>query len=67
MITWSPENAEMAKIQNALIRAGQTAREDARRHGVPIVVWKDGQVVLEDPGTEIVSHPVQRSGDTKSS
>lgn len=47
MITWSPENAEMAKIQDALIRAGRTAREDARRHGVPIVVWKDGQVVLE--------------------
>ena len=64
MITWSPENAEMAKIQDALIRAGQTAREDARRHGVPLVVWKDGQVVLEDPGTVTVP-PVQQSGDTK--
>jgi len=66
MITWSPENAEMAKIQDALIRAGQTACEDARRHGVPIVVWKDGQVVLQDPRTETAC-PVLRSDDTKSS
>lgn len=66
MITWSPENAEMGKIQDALVRAAKAAREDARRHGVPIVVWKDGQVVLEDPGTE-VRPPVRGSGDTKSS
>jgi len=65
MITWSPENAEMGKIQDALIRAAKTAREDARRHGVPIVVWRDGQVVLEDPGAETV--PAQGTDDTKSS
>lgn len=62
MITWSAENAEMAKIGDALIRAAKSAREEARRHGVPIVVWKDGQVVLEDPGVD----PVQDSGGTKS-
>ena len=47
MITWSPENAEMAKIQDALVRAAKTAREDARRLGQPVVVWKDGKVILE--------------------
>ena len=67
MITWSPEHAVMSKVQDALIRAAKSAREDARRHGVPIVIWRDGQVVLEDPGTETVSPSVQRSGDTKSS
>jgi len=67
MINWSPENAVMSKIQDALIRAAKSAREDAHRRGVPIVVWKDGQVVLEDPGTETVNPPVQRPGDTKSS
>lgn len=52
MITWSPENAEMGKIRDALIRATESAREEARRHGVPIVIWRDGQVVLEDPAKE---------------
>lgn len=47
MITWPPEHAEMAKIEAALIRASKAARDLARRHGVPVVVWKDGQVVWE--------------------
>ncbi len=50
MITWPPEHAEMAKIEAALVRAAQAARDLARRHGVPVVVWRDGQVVLESPG-----------------
>jgi hypothetical protein len=49
MIAWPPEHAEMAKIEAALIRAAQAARDQARRHGVPVVVWRDGQVVLESP------------------
>jgi hypothetical protein len=52
MIAWPPEHAEMAKIEAALIRASKAARDQARRHGVPVVVWKDGQVVwehVEDP------------------
>jgi hypothetical protein len=52
MIAWPPEHAEMAKIEAALIRASKAARDLARRHGVPVVVWKDGQVVweyVEDP------------------
>jgi hypothetical protein len=47
MIKWPPEHAEMEKVESALIRAGQAARDFARQHGVPVVVWKDGQVVLE--------------------
>jgi hypothetical protein len=47
MIAWPPEHAEMAKIEAALIRASNEARDLARRHGVPVVVWKDGKVVWE--------------------
>ena len=47
MINWPPDHAEMGKIEAALIRAAQAARELARMHGEPIVVWRDGEVVLE--------------------
>ena len=47
MINWPPEHAEMGKIESALIRAAQAARDLARMHGEPIVVWRDGKVVLE--------------------
>jgi argonaute-like protein implicated in RNA metabolism and viral defense len=47
MINWPPEHAEMGKIEAALIRAAQAARDLARMHGEPIVVWRDGKVVLE--------------------
>lgn len=57
MITWPPEHAEMAKIEAALVRAAQAARDLARQHGVPVVVWRDGQVVLESPGETQPSAP----------
>lgn len=59
MITWPPEHAEMAKIEAALVRAAQAARELARRHGAPVVVWRDGQVVLESPGDALPPSPQQ--------
>jgi hypothetical protein len=59
VITWPPEHAEMAKIEAALIRASQEARDLARRHGVPVVVWKDGQVVWE-----YVEEPPPRTAET---
>lgn len=59
MIAWPPEHAEMAKIEAALIRASKAARDLARRHGVPVVVWKDGQVVWE-----YVEDPLPRAAET---
>jgi hypothetical protein len=50
MITWPPEHAEMGKIEAALRRAALAAREQARWHSVPVVVWKDGQVIWEMVG-----------------
>jgi hypothetical protein len=59
MISWPPEHAEMGKIEAALVRAAQAARDLARQHGVPVVVWRDGQVVLESPGETLPSTPQQ--------
>ena len=52
MINWPPEHAEMGKTEAALIRAAQAARDLARMHGEPIVVWRDGEVVLESVDDE---------------
>lgn len=44
---WPPEHAEMGQIEAALRRAAEAAREQARLHGVHVVVWKNGRVVWE--------------------
>jgi hypothetical protein len=36
-------------VGRALRRAGQVARETARRYGTPVYVWKRGKVVAEKP------------------
>jgi hypothetical protein len=41
---------EMAKVGPALRRAAQRARELARLHGVPLVIWRDGRIVHIPPG-----------------
>ena len=44
------------EIDQALRRAARKAREDHRRAGLPLAVWRDGKTVwvpveeLEDPG-----------------
>ena len=42
-----------AEIDNAVARAGREARLKHKQLGVPLVVWRDGQVV-EIPPEEIV-------------
>jgi hypothetical protein len=42
-------NDEWAGIEAALHRAGQRAREVARQHGTPLVIWRDGRVCEVDP------------------
>lgn len=36
-------------VGRALRRASRRARAVARRHGVPVYVWKNGKVVAEKP------------------
>ena len=38
---------DLAKVEEALKRAGQTARKIARDTGTPLVLYKNGQIVLE--------------------
>jgi hypothetical protein len=49
----------MGKIHDALVRAAKAAREEARRHGQPVVIWKDGKVVLEYPDPAPAASPHQ--------
>ncbi|MBX9743385.1 MAG: hypothetical protein K2W99_07615 [Chthoniobacterales bacterium] len=39
----------LAKIERALLRAGQQARKIARFHGTPIHIIKDGKIVAIQP------------------
>jgi len=48
-----------AKAETALRRAAAKAAELHRRHGLPLVVWKDGKVTLV-PAEQL---PVVREGD----
>jgi hypothetical protein len=49
MITWTNEDAEMGKTQEAMYRAAEQAREVARRFGTPLAIWLDGRVVFISP------------------
>ncbi len=53
---------DLARIEAALIRAGQRARETARTTKTPLVFYKDGKVVLEyvedDADQESAQKPV---------
>lgn len=39
-----------ARVEHALLRAGETARRTARMYGTPLYVWENGQVVMGERG-----------------
>lgn len=41
--------SEMQGSQAAMIRAARRAAEQAKRHGPPLVLWRDGRVVRVMP------------------
>ena len=41
------QDPDLAKVEEALKRAAQTARKIARDTGTPLVIYEDGQIVLE--------------------
>ncbi len=46
----TPRDPKFAKrVERALVRAGATARQTARRFGTPIYVWENGKVVAKRP------------------
>jgi hypothetical protein len=38
-----------ARVERALLRAGESARRTARMYGTPIYVWENGKVVAKRP------------------
>ena len=38
-----------ARVERALLRAGETARRTARMYGTPLYVWENGKVVAKRP------------------
>jgi hypothetical protein len=48
--TISNRNPKLAaRVERALLRAGETARRTARMHGTPLYVWENGKVVAKRP------------------
>jgi hypothetical protein len=48
--TRKPEPDEFSRdVERALRRAARRAREVARPHEAPVLVWKDGKVVAVEP------------------
>lgn len=43
----NPEFA--ARVERALLRAGESARRTARMYGTPLYVWEKGRVVAKRP------------------
>jgi hypothetical protein len=49
-ITASNRNPKLAaRVERALLRAGEAARRAARKHGTPLYVWENGRVVVKRP------------------
>jgi len=42
------QDPDLAKVEGALKRAAQAARKIARENGTPLVLYKNGQIVLEN-------------------
>ena len=46
------KDPDLAKVEEALKRAGQTARKIARDTGTPLVLYKNGKIVLKNVDDE---------------
>ena len=49
--------ADSAKVTEAVRQAGRDARLLHKKMGVPLVVWRDGQVVEIPPEEIVVDYP----------
>jgi hypothetical protein len=38
-----------ARVERALLRAGESARRTARMYGTPLYVWENGRVIAKRP------------------
>jgi hypothetical protein len=63
MIKRTEENADMMGTRAALFRAARRACERAKRHGLPVAIWRDGKVVRVPP-EEVLAELDAREHDT---
>ena len=47
------QDPDLARVEAALRRAAQRARKRARDTGTPLVIYKDGQIILQPVDEEI--------------
>jgi len=59
MVTWGENDQDMAGSYAAMLRAAQRAREIAKQTGTPLVIWRDGRVVLLSPHDLTEMDPAQ--------
>ncbi|MFC1859565.1 hypothetical protein ACFL9U_16275 [Thermodesulfobacteriota bacterium] len=41
------QDPDLARVEAALLRAAQRARKTAKDTGTPLVIYKDGQIILK--------------------
>ena len=52
------KDPDLARVEAALIRAGARAREIARRTNTPLVIYKNGRIIMQPVEEEM--HPELR-------
>lgn len=55
----------MAKAKKALEEAVERVKEEHRRSGEPMAIWRDGRVVFVHPGENTVPQPEIRETQAK--
>lgn len=48
----TPRDPDLANAEIALRRAARRVRDRARRAGIPLAYWKDGEIRTEPPSDE---------------
>ena len=47
------QDPDLAKVEAALLRAGARAREIARKTHTPLVIYKDGRIIMQSVDEEM--------------
>jgi hypothetical protein len=48
------QDPDLAKVEAALLRAAQKARKTAKDTGTPLVIYKDGQIIMQPVDEEML-------------
>ncbi|OEU84109.1 MAG: hypothetical protein BA865_12020 [Desulfobacterales bacterium S5133MH4] len=48
------QDPDLAKVEAALLRAAQKARKTAKDTGTPLVIYKNGQIIMQTVDEEML-------------